>query len=142
MPPARFAKLAPQKSGHRIGLEYLLADTRRLHHSRDIGEIFDLLSWFEFASEHKAAFEELVTRLRATEAWTCVEREPGLTRLFPVVPIRLPRQRANRRKKLSAFHSGRFFPFAVFLTSAARYSVKRAAASLFTGCCKSSLTAW
>lgn len=58
-----------------IGLEYLPAIARRLHHSRDIGEPFDFLTWFEFAPEHKAAFEELVTRLRASKEWTFVERE-------------------------------------------------------------------
>ncbi|MFN0102930.1 MAG: chlorite dismutase family protein [Bryobacteraceae bacterium] len=58
-----------------IGLEYLPAIARRLHHSRDLGEPFDFLTWFEFAPEHKAAFEELVTRLRETKEWTFVERE-------------------------------------------------------------------
>ena len=58
-----------------IGLEYLPAIARRLHHSRDIGEPFDFLTWFEFAPEHKAAFEVLVTRLRASKEWTFVERE-------------------------------------------------------------------
>src|SRR5438128_1478870 len=58
-----------------IGLEYLPAVARRLHHSRDLGEPFDFLTWFEFAPEHGAAFEELVQRLRATEEWNYVERE-------------------------------------------------------------------
>jgi hypothetical protein len=58
-----------------IGLEYLPAVARRLHHGRDLGEPFDFLTWFEFAPEHTDAFEELVERLRATEEWTYVERE-------------------------------------------------------------------
>ena len=58
-----------------VGLEYLPAIARRLHHSRDLGEPFDFLTWFEFAPEHAAAFEELVRRLRATEEWRFVERE-------------------------------------------------------------------
>jgi hypothetical protein len=58
-----------------VGLEYLPAIARRLHHGRDLGEPFDFLTWFEFAPEHVAAFEELVRRLRATEEWTYVERE-------------------------------------------------------------------
>jgi chlorite dismutase len=58
-----------------IGLEYLPAVARRLHHSRDLGEPFDFLTWFEFAPESAAAFDELVTRLRATEEWRYVERE-------------------------------------------------------------------
>src|SRR5262249_36609315 len=32
-----------------IGLQYLPAVARRLHHSRDLGEPFDFLTWFEFA---------------------------------------------------------------------------------------------
>lgn len=58
-----------------IGLEYLPAVARRLHHSRDLGEPFDFLTWFEFAPEHEAAFDELLRRLRATEEWRYVERE-------------------------------------------------------------------
>ena len=58
-----------------IGLEYLPAVARRLHHSRDIGEPFDFLTWFEFAPEHGPAFDELLARLRASEEWRYVERE-------------------------------------------------------------------
>lgn len=58
-----------------IGLEYLPAIARRLHHCRDIGGPFDFLTWFEFAPNHKALFEELVERLRATTEWQFVERE-------------------------------------------------------------------
>ncbi len=58
-----------------IGLEYLPAVARKLHHSRDLGEPFDFLTWFEFAPEHEGAFDELLVRLRATEEWTFVERE-------------------------------------------------------------------
>jgi chlorite dismutase len=58
-----------------IGLEYLPAVARRLHHCRDLGEEFDFLTWFEFAPEHSAAFDELLVRLRASKEWTFVERE-------------------------------------------------------------------
>ncbi len=58
-----------------IGLEYLPAIARRLHHSRDLGEPFDFMTWFEFAPENREAFEELVARLRATREWEFVERE-------------------------------------------------------------------
>ena len=58
-----------------IGLEYLPAVARRLHHSRDLGEPFDFLTWFEFAPEHEAAFDDLLARLRATAEWVYVERE-------------------------------------------------------------------
>ena len=58
-----------------VGLEYLPAVARRLHHSRDLGEPFDFLTWFEYAPTDAAAFEELVGRLRATEEWSFVDRE-------------------------------------------------------------------
>lgn len=59
----------------RIGLDYLPAVARRLHHSRDLGEPFDFLTWFEFAPEHEDAFDILLARLRATREWDYVERE-------------------------------------------------------------------
>jgi chlorite dismutase len=65
------------------GLDYLPEVARRLHHGRDLGEPFDFLTWFEFAPENAAGFEELVRRLRETEEWTYVERE---------IDIRLARQ--------------------------------------------------
>lgn len=58
-----------------IGLEYLPAVARRLHHSRDLGEAFDFLTWFEYAPEASDSFEELVRRLRSTDEWSFVERE-------------------------------------------------------------------
>jgi chlorite dismutase len=65
-----------QQSRHiAIGLEYLPAVARRLHHSRELGEAFDFLTWFEYAPEHSDAFEELARRLRDTEEWRYVERE-------------------------------------------------------------------
>lgn len=63
-------------SGH-IGrsMRFLPRIARRLYHARDLGEPFDFLTWFEFAPEHAAAFDELVGMLRASEEWTYVERE-------------------------------------------------------------------
>lgn len=58
-----------------IGLEYLPAIARRLHHSRDLGESFDFLTWFEYAPEHSQIFEELVSRLRGTREWQYVDSE-------------------------------------------------------------------
>ncbi len=58
-----------------IGLEYLPAIARRLHHSRDLGEPFDFLTWFEYAPEHASAFDALLARLRATREWDYVDRE-------------------------------------------------------------------
>ena len=57
------------------GLQYLPAVARRLHHSYDLGEPFDFLTWFEYAPEHAEAFDELVARLRVTEEWQYVIRE-------------------------------------------------------------------
>jgi hypothetical protein len=65
-----------RRSAHiATGLQYLPGVARRLHHSRDLGEEFDFLTWFEYAPTHAAAFEELVDRLRATPEWAYVERE-------------------------------------------------------------------
>jgi chlorite dismutase len=58
-----------------IGMDYLPAIARRLYHSRDLGEPFDFLTWFEYAPEHGVAFDELLSRLRATKEWEFVDRE-------------------------------------------------------------------
>jgi chlorite dismutase len=61
-----------------IGLDYLPAVARRLHHCRDLAggaEPFDFLTWFEYAPQDESAFEALVGKLRATEEWRFVERE-------------------------------------------------------------------
>ena len=71
----RRAIFEEQSSHIGIGLEYLPAVARRLHHSRELGEAFDFLTWFEYAPEHSEAFEELVRRLRATQEWHYVDRE-------------------------------------------------------------------
>ncbi|HMM91356.1 chlorite dismutase family protein [Bradyrhizobium sp.] len=65
-------------------LKYLPAIARQLYHSRDLGEPFDFLTWFEFEPAQADAFEELVRTLRAGEEWKYVERE---------VDIRLERER-------------------------------------------------
>jgi chlorite dismutase len=56
-------------------LGHLPAVARRLHHSRDLGQPFDFLTWFEYAPQYAEAFENLVSELRATEEWKYVERE-------------------------------------------------------------------
>ena len=56
-------------------LKYLPRVARRLYHSRDLGEPFDFLTWFEFAPENDAAFDELLAMLRSREEWRYVERE-------------------------------------------------------------------
>lgn len=58
-----------------IGMKYLPHIARRLHHSRDLMEPFDFLTWFEFAPEHESAFDDLLAELRASKEWTYVDRE-------------------------------------------------------------------
>jgi chlorite dismutase len=75
------------KSRHIAGsLKYLPAVARQLYHSRDLGEPFDFLTWFEYAPGHADTFEELVGTLRASEEWKYVERE---------VDIRMERERLD-----------------------------------------------
>ncbi len=65
-----------EQSEHiKIGLRYLPAVARRLHHCRDLGDRFDFLTWFEYAPSDSAAFEELVAILRRSQEWGYVERE-------------------------------------------------------------------
>ncbi|WP_454624827.1 chlorite dismutase family protein [Bradyrhizobium cenepequi] len=74
--PEERRNIFEDKSHHIAGtLKYLPAIARQLFHSRDLGEPFDFLTWFEFAPEHTALFDELVAMLRATEEWSYVERE-------------------------------------------------------------------
>lgn len=58
-----------------IGMQYLPGVARRLYHGRDLDEPFDFLTWFEYVPRDAPAFEELVSRLRATPEWEYVERE-------------------------------------------------------------------
>jgi hypothetical protein len=60
-----------------IGLRYLPAIARRLHHCRDLGpdEPFDFLTWFEYAPQDEAAFERLLDALRESPEWRYVDRE-------------------------------------------------------------------
>lgn len=58
-----------------IGLDYLPGVARKLYHSRDHGEPFDFLTWFEFAPDQEAAFDHMLVRLRACAEWDFVDRE-------------------------------------------------------------------
>lgn len=69
----------------KTGLRYLPEVARHLHHSRDLGEPFDFLTWFEYAPEYSAAFEELVVSLRASEEWKYVDREVDIRLVRDVV---------------------------------------------------------
>jgi len=69
-------KIFEDKSHHIAScMKYLPAIARRLYHCRDLDQPFDFLTWFEYAPEHIALFEELVGMLRATEEWNFVVRE-------------------------------------------------------------------
>lgn len=70
-------RLVFEEQSHHIalGLTRLPAVARRLHHSRDLGEPFDFLTWFEYAPQDASSFESLVTEMRATAEWRFVERE-------------------------------------------------------------------
>jgi chlorite dismutase len=59
-------------------LKYLPAIARQLYHARDLGQPFDFITWFEFAPEHAAQFDDLVAMLRATPEWAYVTREVDL----------------------------------------------------------------
>lgn len=63
-----------------IGLKYLPAIARRLHHCRDLGadEPFDFLTWFEYAPSDGALFDELLQALRASPEWAYVDRESDI----------------------------------------------------------------
>jgi len=58
-----------------IGLDYLPGVARKLYHSRDHGEPFDFLTWFEFAPDQESAFDVMLSRLRACAEWDHVDRE-------------------------------------------------------------------
>jgi len=66
-----------QSQHNAIGMRYLPAIARRLHHCRDLSEQepFDFLTWFEFAPQDEPAFDQLLADLRTTREWTFVERE-------------------------------------------------------------------
>ncbi len=78
LPQDERRKILEDRSRHIVtGLKYLPQIARRLHHCRDLSsnEPFDFLTWFDYAPQDAAAFEELVSELRTTEEWNFVERE-------------------------------------------------------------------
>lgn len=67
-----------ERSHHvKIGMKYLPAIARRLHHCRDLAEPqpFDFITLFDYTPEDANAFEDMVAELRTTEEWKYVERE-------------------------------------------------------------------
>jgi hypothetical protein len=76
----RRAVFEEQSRHTHIGLHYLPAIARRLHHCRDLAtaEPFDFLTWFEFRPEDEPAFDRLLAELRKTPEWAHVERETDI----------------------------------------------------------------
>lgn len=71
-------KIFEEQSTHiKIGMGFLPAIARRLHHCRDLGsaEPFDFLTWFEYAPSDAAAFDDLTAQLRGSPEWGFVTRE-------------------------------------------------------------------
>ena len=60
-----------------VGMKYLPAIARRLHHCRDLGdsEPFDFLTLFDFTKEDEKAFDDMLAELRASEEWKFIDRE-------------------------------------------------------------------
>lgn len=56
-------------------MKYLPAIARQLYHSRDLGEEFDFITWFEYRPEHAALFDEMIGAFRETLEWSYVVRE-------------------------------------------------------------------
>jgi hypothetical protein len=73
----RRAILEEQSHHIEIGLRYVAAIARRLHHCRDLGtdEPFDFVTWFEYAPSDEQAFDELLAALRASPEWKYVDHE-------------------------------------------------------------------
>ena len=65
-----------EQSHHtKIGMAYLPEIARQLHHSRDLGEPFDFITWFEYSPENTNRFDDLLAELRETREWQYIERE-------------------------------------------------------------------
>ncbi len=73
----RRAIFEDQSEHIKIGVKYLPAIARKLHHCRDLAtaEPFDFITWFEYAPEHASAFDELLAELRSSPEWRYVDRE-------------------------------------------------------------------
>ena len=67
-----------------IGLKYLPAISRRLHHCRDLQEAepFDFLTLFDFDKSNESAFDDMLAELRATEEWKYIDREVDIRLKF------------------------------------------------------------
>jgi len=57
------------------GLKFLPWIARRLQYSRNPGEPFDFVTWFEYSPRDARIFDDLAGALRSSEEWRYVERE-------------------------------------------------------------------
>ena len=67
------------------GMRFLPAIARRFLYGRDLGEPFDMVTWFEYSSRDQSIFDDLAGALRSSIEWQYIERE---------VDIRLVRERS------------------------------------------------
>jgi hypothetical protein len=60
-----------------VGIKFLPAVARRLHHCRDLSESepFDFITLFDYAKSNEKAFDEMLATMRASEEWHFVDRE-------------------------------------------------------------------
>jgi Chlorite dismutase len=75
-----------------VGMRYLPAIARRLHHCRDLAfdEPFDFLTWFEYGPSDEPAFDELVAVLRTSPEWAYVDWEVDIRLVHEDAPKRQP----------------------------------------------------
>jgi hypothetical protein len=67
-----------EQSNHiAIGMKYLPAIARKLHHCRDLEttQPFDFLTWFEYSPESESIFDDMLAELRASSEWRFIDRE-------------------------------------------------------------------
>ena len=82
-------KIFEEQSQHIAkSMKYLPAIARKLYHSRDLGQEFDFLTWFEFSPEHEFYFNELLRELRSSFEWSYVTREIDVRLRFNDTQVR------------------------------------------------------
>ncbi len=57
------------------GMRFLPAIARRILYGRDLGEPFDMVTWFEYSSRDQSIFDDLAGALRSSIEWQYIERE-------------------------------------------------------------------
>ena len=54
---------------------FLPAIARRFLYGRDLGEPFDMVTWFEYSSRDQSIFDDLAGALRSSMEWQYIERD-------------------------------------------------------------------